>query len=158
MYIIELGKCKWLTPSTSKLVDSFRSYDTSKTRGPNWYRKIRFYYYLLWMLLSWQFQLAFAKYYGRGLLQQWPGHSPNLNLIENRWRPVPILILFLSHFILFHFIPFHSIPIELPMPILTTCLQSVIAPKRIDRIWCAWCQSIAFSQLYMIHIKKSKIE
>ena len=41
-----------------------------------------------------------------------------------------------------------------PIPILTTCLQSVIAPKRIDRFWCAWCQSLAFSKLYMIHIKK----
>ena len=44
------------------------------------------------------------------------------------------------------------------IPILTTCLQSVIAPKRIDRFWCAWCQSLAFSKLYMIHNKKSKIE
>ena len=47
---------------------------------------------------------------------------------------------------------------DFPIPILTTCLQSVIAPKRIDRFWCAWCQSLAFSKLYMIHIKKSKIE
>ena len=45
-----------------------------------------------------------------------------------------------------------------PIPILTSCLRIVIAPKRIDRFWCAWCQSLAFSQHYMIHIKKSKIE
>ena len=31
MYHIELEKCKRLTPSTSKLINSFRSYDTSKT-------------------------------------------------------------------------------------------------------------------------------
>ena len=45
-----------------------------------------------------------------------------------------------------------------PIPILTSCLRSVIAPKWIDRFWCAWCQSLAFSKHYMIHIKKSKIE
>ena len=33
---------------------------------------------------------------------------------------------------------------DFPIPILTSCLQSVIAPKRIDRFWCAWCQSLAF--------------
>ena len=31
---------------------------------------------------------------------------------------------------------------EFPIPILTSGLQSVIAPKRIDRFWCAWCQSL----------------
>ena len=36
MYHIELGKCKRLTPSTSKSVDSFRSYDTLKKRDPLW--------------------------------------------------------------------------------------------------------------------------
>ena len=34
-----LGKCKRLTPSTSKSVSSFRSYNTLKTRGQNWNRK-----------------------------------------------------------------------------------------------------------------------
>ena len=47
---------------------------------------------------------------------------------------------------------------DFPIPILTTCLQSVIASKRINQFWCAWCQSLAFSKLYMIHIKKSKID
>ena len=46
---------------------------------------------------------------------------------------------------------------DFPIPILTTCLQSVLAPKRNDRFWCAWCQSLAFLKLYMIHIKKSII-
>ena len=46
---------------------------------------------------------------------------------------------------------------EFPIPILTSGLQSVIAPKRIDRFWCARCQSLAFFKLYMIHFKKSKI-
>ena len=36
MYHIELGKCKRLTPSTSKSVNSFRNYDTLKTTGQNW--------------------------------------------------------------------------------------------------------------------------
>ena len=106
--------------------------------------------------LSWQFQLTFAKPYGQGLLHQWPGHSPNLNLIENCSRPVQILISFHAHFILFHFFPFHSITIPPHIPILTTCLWSDIASKRIDRFWCSWCQSLAFSKLYMIHIKKIK--
>ena len=44
-----------------------------------------------------------------------------------------------------------------PIPILTSCLQSVIGPKWMDRFWCAWCQSLAFFKLYMIHVKKSKI-
>ena len=43
MYYIELGKCKRLTPSTSKSVDSFRSYDTLKTGCQNLNRKIRFF-------------------------------------------------------------------------------------------------------------------
>ena len=34
---------------------------------------------------------------------------------------------------------------------MTTFLQSVIAPKRIDRFWCAWCQLLAFFKLYKIH-------
>ena len=108
--------------------------------------------------LSWQFQLNFAKPYGQGLLHQWPGHSPNLNLIENFWRPVPILISFHPHFISFHFIPFHSIPMPLPILIQTTCLWSVTAPKQIDRFWCDWPQSLAFFKLYMIHVKISKID
>ena len=37
---------------------------------------------------------------------------------------------------------------DFPIPILISCLQSVIAPKRIDRFWCAWCQSLAFFKLY----------
>ena len=158
MYHIELEKCKQLTPSTSKLVNSFRSYNTLKTRDQNRNRKIRLFYHLFWMLLSWEFQLAFSKPYGQGLLHQWPGHSPNLNLIENCWRPVPILILFHPHFISFHFIPFHSIPMPLPILIQTTCLWSVTAPKRIDRLWCDWPQSLAFFKLYMIHVKISKID
>ena len=53
---------------------------------------------------------------------------------------------------------------DFPTPILATCLiltsyiQSVIAPKQIDRFWCAWCQLLAFFKLYMIHFKKSKID
>ena len=47
---------------------------------------------------------------------------------------------------------------DFPIPILTSYLRSVIAPKRIDRFWCAWCQSLAFFKLYMIHVKKSKID
>ena len=43
MYHIKLEKCKQLTPSTSKLVNLFRSYDTSKTRGQNWNGKIRLF-------------------------------------------------------------------------------------------------------------------
>jgi hypothetical protein len=45
--------------------------------------KSDFFHPLLWLLLPWQFQLrlAFAKPYGHGLLHQWPGHTPNLNLI-----------------------------------------------------------------------------
>ena len=57
------------------------------------------------MILSWEFQLAFAKPYGQGLLHQWPGHSPNLNLFENWWRPIPFLILFHSYFNAFHLKP-----------------------------------------------------
>ena len=120
--------------------------------------KSDFFYHLLWMLLSWQFQLAFAKHYGRGLLHQYPGHSPNLNLIENCWRPVPILIPFHPHFFSFHFIPFHSIPMPLPILIQTTCLWSVTAPKRIDQFRCDWPQSLAFFKLYMIHVKIFKID
>ena len=33
---------------------------------------------------------------------------------------------------------------DFPIPILISCLQSVIAPKRIDHFWCAWCQLLAF--------------
>ena len=47
---------------------------------------------------------------------------------------------------------------DFPIPILTSCLQSVIAPKRIDRFWFAWCQLLAFFKLYMIHVRKSKID
>ena len=110
------------------------------------------------MLLYWQFQLAFAKPYGQGLLHQWSGHSPNLNLIENWWRPTPNLILFHSYFNASHSIPFHSIPISRSHSNLTLLFCSVIALKRIDRFWCAWCQSLAFFKLYMIHVKKSKID
>ena len=91
MYHIELEKCKRLTPSTSKSVHSFRSYDTSKTRDQNWSRKI---------------------------------------------------IFFLSSFV--------------DVAVLTCCLWSVLAPKRIDRFEFAW--SLAFFQFYMIHVKKSKID
>ena len=37
---------------------------------------------------------------------------------------------------------------DFPIPILTSCLWSVIAPKRIDRFWCAWCQLLTFFKLY----------
>ena len=47
---------------------------------------------------------------------------------------------------------------DFPIPILTSCLQSVIAPKRIERFWRAWCQLLASFKLYMIHVKKSKID
>ena len=46
MYHLELGKCKRLTPSTSKLVNSFRSYDTSKIRGQNWNGEIKLFCHL----------------------------------------------------------------------------------------------------------------
>ena len=61
------------------------------------------------MLLSWQFQLAFAKHYGRGLLHWYPGHSPIVNLIENCWV---LKACSNSNSISspFHFIPFHPIP------------------------------------------------
>ena len=42
--------------------------------------------------------------------------------------------------------------------ILTPCLWSVIASKRVDRFLCGWRQSLAFSKHYMIHVKKSKID
>ena len=47
---------------------------------------------------------------------------------------------------------------DFPPPMLATCLISVIAPKRVDQFLCSWWQSLAFLRLYMIHIKKSKIE
>ena len=47
---------------------------------------------------------------------------------------------------------------DFPIPILITCLWSVLAPKQIDRFWCAWCQLLAFFKLYMIHVKKLKID
>ena len=37
-------------------------------------------------------------------------------------------------------------------------VSSVIPPERIDQFWCAWCQSLAFFKLYMIHVKKLKID
>ena len=46
---------------------------------------------------------------------------------------------------------------DFPIPILTSCLQSVIASKWIDRFWCAWFQLLAFFKLYVIHVKKSNI-
>ena len=47
---------------------------------------------------------------------------------------------------------------DFPPPMLATCLISVIAPKRVDRFVCGWWHLLAFLKLYMIHIKKSKIE
>ena len=44
MYHIELEKCKQLTPSTSKSINSFRRYDTLKIRGQNWNGKIILFY------------------------------------------------------------------------------------------------------------------
>ena len=73
-----------------------------------------------WLNLEWEngngccrpgnfsLRLAFAKDYGHKLLHKWSGP---LNLIVNCWRPIPILILFYSHFLPFHFIP---IPFHFP--------------------------------------------
>ena len=47
---------------------------------------------------------------------------------------------------------------DFPIPILTSYIRSVIAPKRISRYWFAWCQSLAFFKLYKIHVKKLKID
>ena len=44
------------------------------------------------------------------------------------------------------------------IPILTSHLRSVIASKRINQFLRVWCQLLAFSKLYMIHVKKSKID
>ena len=57
-------------------------------------------------------------------------------------------IPFPSHFLLS--ILFHCIPI----PILTTCLRSSIAPKWVNWFLCGWCQSLSFLKFYMMHIKK----
>ena len=60
---------------------------------------------------------------------------------------------------LFQCIPFHPIlfPFHCLIPIWTSYLWSFTAPKRIDRFWCAWCQSLAFFKLYIRHVKKLKI-
>ena len=50
----------------------------------------------------------------------------------------------------------HLKKFDFPIPILTTCLQSVIAPKRINRFWCGWWQSLAFLKLYYATQKKRK--
>ena len=145
MYHLELEKCKQFTPTTWKLINSFGSYDPSKTSGENQNGKIRFFYYLLWMLLPWQLQLrlAFAKPFGYGLLHQWPGHTPKFNLIENCSRPIPILILFYRYFLPFYPILFYS------HSNFDNLSWSVIAPKWVGRSLC-WCQSLAFFTLYMI--------
>jgi hypothetical protein len=33
-----------------------------------------------------------------------------------------------------------------------------MAPKQVDQFLCGWCQSLAFFKLYMIHVKKQKID
>ena len=59
---------------------------------------------------------------------------------------------------LFECVPFYPIPFpfHFSFQFWPCCLWSVIAPKLIDQFWCAWCQSLAFFQLYMIHLKKIK--
>ena len=47
---------------------------------------------------------------------------------------------------------------DFPTPISTTCLRSVIAPKRIDWFLCDWWHLLAFLKLYMIHVNRSKID
>ena len=47
---------------------------------------------------------------------------------------------------------------DFPTPILATCPRSVIAPKQVDRFLCGWWHLLALLKLYMIHVKKSKID
>ena len=47
---------------------------------------------------------------------------------------------------------------DFPIPIMISCLRSVMAPKQTERFGCAWCQSLAFFKLYMIHVKKLNID
>ena len=47
---------------------------------------------------------------------------------------------------------------DFPTSILASCLRSVIAPKRVDWFLCSWWYSLAFLMLFMIHVKKSKID
>ena len=47
---------------------------------------------------------------------------------------------------------------DFPTSILASCLRSVIAPKQVDRFLCGWWHSLAFLKLYMIHVKKLKID
>ena len=47
---------------------------------------------------------------------------------------------------------------DFPTPISTTCLWSIIAPKRIDWFLCDWWHLLAFLKLYMIHVNRSKID
>ena len=46
---------------------------------------------------------------------------------------------------------------DFPTSILASSLRSVIAPKQNDRFLWGWWHSLAFLKLYMIHVKKSKI-
>ena len=75
-----------------------------------WMGKLNSFLSSLVDVAVWQFQLDFAMHYGQEMLHQWPGHSPNLNLIENCWRHVPILP------ISFHSISSHSIPFLIHFP------------------------------------------
>ena len=47
---------------------------------------------------------------------------------------------------------------DFPTSILASSLRSVIAPKQNDRFLWGWWHSLAFLKLYMIHVKKSKID
>ena len=47
---------------------------------------------------------------------------------------------------------------DFPTPILATCLKSVLAPKGVDRFLSGWWHLLAFLKLYMVHVKKSKID
>ena len=47
---------------------------------------------------------------------------------------------------------------DFPTPFLATCLKSVLAPKRVDRFLSGWWHLLAFLKLYMVHVKKSKID
>ena len=145
----ELEKCKRLPPIALKSVTSFGSYGTSKMSGQNWN--------LLWMLPPWQFQfrLAFPKHYGHWTAGPMARALPQLEL---DWKLLKACSNSNSIPSLFHSIPFYSISFPFPIPILTTCLWSVINPKNIDQFLCNWCQSLAFFRLNIIHVKKSKID
>lgn len=47
---------------------------------------------------------------------------------------------------------------DFPTSILASSLRGVIAPKQNDRFLWGWWHSLAFLKLYMIFVKKSKID